>query len=121
MDDDGEAVLKRIMDDGTFDNLRMKVVAQLKKNEELKKFTEEKVLNSKTLQTESARKMQKPELFQKLRKELENAVLEQALKATWEILSDESVGMPELIETKVHEALCSVHEERAAARNQPGM
>jgi hypothetical protein len=32
MDDDGEAVLKRIMDDGTFDNLRMKVVAQLKKN-----------------------------------------------------------------------------------------
>ena len=32
MDDDGEAVLKRIMDDGTFDNLRMKVVAQLKEN-----------------------------------------------------------------------------------------
>ena len=39
--------------------------------EELKNFTEEKVLNSKTLQTESACKMQKPELFQKLRKELE--------------------------------------------------
>ena len=30
-----------------------------------------------------------------------NSVLEQALKATWEILSDKKFGMPELIEAKV--------------------
>jgi hypothetical protein len=38
-----------------------------------------------------------------------NAVLEQALKATWEILSDESVGMPELIETKVYTSQSPSH------------
>ncbi len=32
MDDDSEAVLKKIMDDGTFDELRQKLVDHLKKN-----------------------------------------------------------------------------------------
>ncbi|BDA49820.1 hypothetical protein COCOBI_14-4400 [Coccomyxa sp. Obi] len=116
VDDDSEAVLKKIMDDGTFDELRQKLVEHLKKNEELQHFTQEKVLNSKTLQAESARKMSKKDLFDNLRKELENTVLEQALQATWEVLGDKAIGMPELIDTKVHEALCAVHEERAAAR-----
>ncbi len=39
--------------------------------EELQQFTQDKVLNSKTLQAESARKMSKKELFDNLRKELE--------------------------------------------------
>ncbi|CAL8464308.1 g3843 [Coccomyxa elongata] len=117
MDDDSEAVLKKIMDDGTFDELRQKLVEHLKKNEELQQFTQDKVLNSKTLQAESARKMSKKDLFDNLRKELENTVLEQALKATWAVLGDDAIGMPKLIDTKVHEALCAVHEERAAVRS----
>lgn len=32
MEDDSEAVLKKIMDDGTFDELRQKLVEHLKKN-----------------------------------------------------------------------------------------
>lgn len=42
--------------------------------EELQRFTQEKVLNSKTLQAESARKMSKKDLFDNLRKELEYAL-----------------------------------------------
>ncbi len=30
-----------------------------------------------------------------------NSVLDQALQATWKILADKEIGMPELIETKV--------------------
>ncbi|EIE18659.1 hypothetical protein COCSUDRAFT_68143 [Coccomyxa subellipsoidea C-169] len=119
MEDDSAAVLKKIMDEGIFDDLRKTVIAHLKKNEALQRFTEDRVLNSKTLQGESARTMDKSALFGKLRKELENSVLDQALQATWEILADKEIGMPELIETKVHETLCELHEERAAARMVP--
>lgn len=88
-----QQVLTSLMNDGTFDDLRHKVIHQLKQNEELKKYTASKVEQSNVLNTPGAEQKSKRELFEALRKELEGPVLERASKAAWElILSKEGVG-----------------------------
>ncbi|KAF3336274.1 hypothetical protein FCM35_KLT18860 [Carex littledalei] len=82
-----EDVLESLMNDGTVDAIRMKVISQLKANEDMKRDTMAMVEQSKTLNTPGAEKQSKRDLFDALRKELETPVLEKASKAVWEIIS----------------------------------
>lgn len=59
------------MNDGTIDALRLKIINQLKANEDLKKNTIRMVEQSKVLNTPGAEKQTKRELFDALRQELE--------------------------------------------------
>uniref|UniRef100_A0A0D9Y0C6 Uncharacterized protein n=1 Tax=Leersia perrieri TaxID=77586 RepID=A0A0D9Y0C6_9ORYZ len=83
-----EEVLDSLKNDGTIDALRMKIIAQLKANEDMKKNTMMMVEQSKVLNTPGAEKKTKRELFDALRQELENPVLEKASKAVWELILD---------------------------------
>lgn len=62
-----------------------------------------------------SQKEQEKTLFDAVRKEVENEVVEAALEMTWEVLQDESTSLLGTIQTKVHEALCSLHEDHAQA------
>ncbi|XP_019179687.1 PREDICTED: uncharacterized protein LOC109174900 [Ipomoea nil] len=64
-----EDVLGTLMNDGTIDAIRMKIITQLKANEELKNTTIKIVEQSKVLNTHGAEKQTKRELFDALRQE----------------------------------------------------
>ncbi|MFQ6628694.1 hypothetical protein Gotur_007292 [Gossypium turneri] len=66
-----EDVLESLMTDGTIDALRLKIINQLKANEELKNTTIKMAEQSKVLNTSDAEKQTKRELFDALRQELE--------------------------------------------------
>jgi len=85
--------LDSMMENGTFDKFRESIVAQLKDNEDLRKYTSDLVKESKTLNDDNARSQQKKILFEKLRGEIENKVMERASDAAWDILlSEEGTG-----------------------------
>ncbi|XP_006664101.1 uncharacterized protein LOC102720288 [Oryza brachyantha] len=83
-----EEVLDSLKNDGTIDALRMKIIAQLKANEDMKNNTMMMVEQSKVLNTPGAEKKTKRELFDALRQELENPVLEKASREVWDLILD---------------------------------
>uniref|UniRef100_A0A7N0UHZ4 Uncharacterized protein n=1 Tax=Kalanchoe fedtschenkoi TaxID=63787 RepID=A0A7N0UHZ4_KALFE len=100
-----EDVLETLMNDGTIDAIRLKIINQLKANEELKKNTITMVEQSKILNTPGAEKQTKRELFDALRRELEAPVLEKASKAVWELILDSS-GLGKEIGETVEKVFC---------------
>lgn len=94
-----EDVLESLMNDGTIDAIRLKIVNQLKANEELKNYTISMVEQSKVLNTPGAEKQTKRELFDALRQELESSVLEKASRAVWELILDNNNLGKEISET----------------------
>ncbi|KAK6915661.1 hypothetical protein RJ641_020778 [Dillenia turbinata] len=100
-----EDVLETLMNDGTIDAIRLKIINQLKANEELKNTTITMVEQSKVLNTPGAEKQTKRELFDALRQELENPVLEMASKSVWELILDEN-GLGKEISEMVEKVFC---------------
>ncbi|XP_078442576.1 antigenic heat-stable protein [Wolffia australiana] len=102
-----EDVLETLMNDGTIDSIRLKIINQLKANEELKNYTLSMVEQSKVLNTPGAEKQTKRELFDALRQELETSVLEKASKAVWELILDSNNLGKDISETveKVYKKL----------------
>ncbi|KAL8130231.1 hypothetical protein V2J09_019386 [Rumex salicifolius] len=100
-----EDVLQSLMNDGTIDALRLKIINQLKANEELKKTTITMVEQSKVLNTPGAEKQTKRELFDALRQELEAPVLEKASKSVWELILEEE-GLGKEISETVERVFC---------------
>uniref|UniRef100_A0A7S0QPS2 Uncharacterized protein n=1 Tax=Pyramimonas obovata TaxID=1411642 RepID=A0A7S0QPS2_9CHLO len=97
-------VLDSMMENGTFDKFRENIVNQLKDNEELRSYTSDLVKKSQTLNAADARGQQKKILFEKLRSEIENKVMERASEAAWDILlSEEGIGKE--IKEKVDEMM----------------
>ncbi|XP_050225132.1 uncharacterized protein LOC126674689 [Mercurialis annua] len=100
-----EDVLESLMNDGTIDALRLKVINQLKANEELTNTTIKMAEQSKVLNTPGAEKQTKRELFDSLRQELETPVLEKASRSVWEVILDNN-GMGKEISETVERVFC---------------
>ncbi|KAJ6790942.1 Uncharacterized protein M6B38_246765 [Iris pallida] len=100
-----EDVLESLMNDGTIDSIRLKIINQLKANEELKNNTITMVEQSKVLNTPGAEKQSKRELFDSLRRELETPALEKASKAVWELILDNN-GLGKEISEIVEKIYC---------------
>ncbi|XP_076956131.1 uncharacterized protein LOC143631172 [Bidens hawaiensis] len=102
-----EDVLESLMNDGTIDTLRLKIINQLKANEDLKSTTIKMVEQSKVLNTPGAEKQTKRELFDALRQELETPVLEKASKSVWELILDGN-GLGREINETVEKVFCKL-------------
>ncbi|XP_057425064.1 uncharacterized protein LOC130718481 [Lotus japonicus] len=100
-----EDVLESLMNDGTIDALRLKIINQLKANEELKSTTIKMAEQSKVLNTPGAEKQTKRELFDALRRELEASVLEKASKSVWDLILDNN-GLGKEISETVERVFC---------------
>lgn len=100
-----EDVLESLMNDGTIDALRLKIINQLKANEELKSTTIKMAEQSKVLNTPGAEKQTKRELFDALRQELEASVLEKASKSVWDLILDNN-GLGKEISETVERVFC---------------
>ncbi|KAJ6853993.1 uncharacterized protein M6B38_100505 [Iris pallida] len=100
-----EDVLESLMNDGTIDSIRLKIINQLKANEVLKNNTITMVEQSKVLNTPGAEKLTKRELFDSLRRELETPALEKASKAVWELILDNN-GLGKEISEIVEKIYC---------------
>ncbi|WCJ43042.1 hypothetical protein M5689_023807 [Euphorbia peplus] len=100
-----EDVLESLMNDGTIDTLRLKIINQLKANEELKNTTIRMAEQSKVLNTPGAEKQTKRELFDALRHELETPVLEKASGSVWELILDNN-GLGKEISETVERVFC---------------
>lgn len=100
-----EDVLESLMNDGTIDALRLKIINQLKANEELKNTAIRMAEQSKVLNTPGAEKQTKRELFDALRQELEAPVLEKASRSVWELILD-SNGLGKEISETVERVYC---------------
>ncbi|XP_051130079.1 uncharacterized protein LOC127250709 [Andrographis paniculata] len=102
-----EDVLETLMNDGTIDAIRLKIINQLKANEELKSNTIKMVEQSKVLSTPGAEKQTKRELFDALRQELETPVLEKASRSVWELILDQNGLGKEICDT-VERVFCQL-------------
>ncbi|KAK6138800.1 hypothetical protein DH2020_027464 [Rehmannia glutinosa] len=102
-----EDVLETLMNDGTIDAIRLKIINQLKANEELKSNTIKMVEQSKVLNTPGAEKQTKRELFDALRQELETPVLEKASRSVWELILDQN-GLGKEISDTVERVFCQL-------------
>ncbi|GER33391.1 DNA topoisomerase I alpha [Striga asiatica] len=102
-----EDVLETLMNDGTIDAIRLKIINQLKANEELKSNTIKMAEQSKVLNTPGAEKQTKRELFDALRQELETPVLEKASKSVWELILDQN-GLGKEISDTVERVFCQL-------------
>ncbi|KAL6519775.1 hypothetical protein OROMI_032669 [Orobanche minor] len=108
-----EDVLETLMNDGTIDAIRLKIINQLKANEELKSNTIKMVEQSKVLKTPGAEKQTKRELFDALRQELEGKntcrtpVLEKASRSVWELILDQHGLGKEICDT-VERVFCQL-------------
>ncbi|XP_052138972.1 uncharacterized protein LOC127757497 [Oryza glaberrima] len=100
-----EEVLDSLANDGTIDALRMKIIAQLKANEDMKKNTMMMVEQSRVLNTPGAEKKTKRELFDALRQELENPVLEKASREVWDLIL-ENGGLGKEITDTIEGVFC---------------
>ncbi|KAL0836371.1 hypothetical protein Bca101_088260 [Brassica carinata] len=108
-----EDVLESLMNDGTIDALRLKIINQLKANglEELKSTTIKMAEESKVLNTPGAEKQTKRELFDALRQELDSLelcrgpVLEKASKSVWELILEKD-GLGKEINETVERVFC---------------
>ncbi|KAG6431393.1 hypothetical protein SASPL_109472 [Salvia splendens] len=129
-----EDVLETLMNDGTIDAIRLKIINQLKANEELKSNTIKMVEQSKVLNTAGAEKQTKRELFDSLRQELDFAlsvdfqlalsrfsmmlyydkayanwapVLEKASRSVWDLILDQN-GLGKEINDTVERVFCQL-------------
>ncbi|XP_019428919.1 PREDICTED: uncharacterized protein LOC109336648 isoform X2 [Lupinus angustifolius] len=100
-----EDVLESLMNDGTIDALRLKIITQLKGNEELKSTTIKMAEQSKVLNTPGAEKQTKRELFDALRQQLQPSVLEKASKSVWDLILD-NAGLGKEISETVEKVFC---------------
>ncbi|XP_028122061.1 uncharacterized protein LOC114319255 [Camellia sinensis] len=100
-----EDVLESLMNDGTIDTMRLKIINQIKANEELKNTAIKMAEQSKVLNTPGAEKQTKRELFDALRQELETSVLEKASKSVWDLILD-SNGLGKEISETVERVFC---------------
>lgn len=98
-------VLSSLMNDGTFDALRSKIINQLKTNEELRKNTISMVEQSKVLNTPGAENKSRRELFDALRRELETPVLDKASKSVWDLILAKD-GLGKEIDDTVESVYC---------------
>ncbi|XVF57580.1 hypothetical protein PTKIN_Ptkin06aG0217100 [Pterospermum kingtungense] len=105
-----EDVLESLMNDGTIDALRLKIINQLKADEELKNTAIKMAEQSKVLNTPAAEKQTKRELFDALRQELETPVLERASKSVWELILD-SNGLGKEISETVERVFCKLSDK----------
>ncbi|KAF5205334.1 Antigenic heat-stable protein [Thalictrum thalictroides] len=106
-----EDVLESLMNDGTIDAIRLKIINQLKANEELKNNTINMVEQSKVLNTPGAEKKTKRELFDALRQELEIPALERASKSVWELILDDG-GLGKEINQTVERVFCRLSGQK---------
>ncbi|XP_016560729.2 uncharacterized protein LOC107860045 isoform X3 [Capsicum annuum] len=107
-----EDVMGTLMNDGTIDSMRLKIITQLKANEELKNTTIKMVEQSRVLNTPGAEKQTKRELFDALRQELETSVLEKASKSVWELILDNN-GIGKEISETVEQVFCRLSGREA--------
>ncbi|KZV17021.1 hypothetical protein F511_20820 [Dorcoceras hygrometricum] len=105
-----EDVLETLMNDGTIDAMRLKIINQLKANGELKSNAIKMMEQSKVLNTPGAEKQTKRELFDALRQELEGPVLEKASKSVWELILDQN-GLGKEISETVERVFCQLSGE----------
>lgn len=113
-----EDVLESLMNDGTIDALRLKIINQLKANEELKNTAIRMAEQSKVLNTPGAEKQTKRELFDALRQELEAPVLEKASRSVWELILD-SNGLGKEISETVERVYCRLSGQEPPLFPQP--
>ncbi|WOL19120.1 hypothetical protein Cni_G27917 [Canna indica] len=113
-----EDVLESLMNDGTIDSIRLKILNQLKANEELKNNTITMVEQSRVLNTPGAEKQTKRELFDSLRRELETPVLEKASRAVWELIVDDN-GLGKEISETVEKTFCRLSGCELPPPSQP--
>mmetsp|Transcript_19508 Transcript_19508/g.46586 ORF Transcript_19508/g.46586 Transcript_19508/m.46586 type:complete len:133 (-) Transcript_19508:275-673(-) len=114
-------VLEQMMKDGTFDELRQKVVKELKQKDGLKEYTKQKVqekLGEKRLEdlvtrlqasseSSASRSKVQQEIVQELRSSLEMDLLNEISSSTWELLST-SPEIADQIQSRVHDVFLSV-------------
>ncbi|CBI39589.3 hypothetical protein AAG906_006355 [Vitis piasezkii] len=115
-----EDVLESLMNDGTIDAIRLKIINQLKANEELKNSTIKMAEQSKVLNTPGAEKQTKRELFDALRQELETPALEKASKSVWELILDNN-GLGKEISETVERVFCRLSGREAPLFPEPNI
>ncbi|KNA21844.1 hypothetical protein SOVF_039530 [Spinacia oleracea] len=96
-----EEVISKLKDDGDFDRLRLKIVRQLKQNEDLRNNIISVVKQSTALNQPGAENMQTRKLCDAIHDEIHEKAMNQISEGLWEIIRSED-GMKTEIKETVH-------------------
>lgn len=111
---EAELVLQRLRSDKSLEVLQQETLLRLKDNPEYNLHVQELVKKSKAIKREG------PQRQIKLREELEDRVIEDAINKYWEILNSRDKGMAIKIESHVQAALMEVFVEHSRQESGAG-
>ncbi|KAL4542001.1 hypothetical protein Ndes2526B_g06490 [Nannochloris sp. 'desiccata'] len=111
---EAELVLQRLRSDKSLEVLQQETLLRLKDNPEFNLHVQELVKKSKAIKREG------PQRQIKLREELEDRVIEDAINKYWEILNSRDKGMAIKIESHVQAALMEVFVEHSRQESGAG-
>eukprot|EP00877_Chromochloris_zofingiensis_P006236 jgi/Chrzof1/1866/Cz10g24070.t1 len=111
---DCEEVCKKLTADGTFDDIRKKVVAHLNNDPGFANTVKQHVDSSAKFQALDLTKLEhKKRAVAEIHKDIGAALVASASGIVWASLTSESSPIAAEIDLKVHEALCTVLEQEA--------
>mmetsp|Transcript_13897 Transcript_13897/g.41952 ORF Transcript_13897/g.41952 Transcript_13897/m.41952 type:complete len:136 (+) Transcript_13897:298-705(+) len=118
---DDIVALEKIKADGTYDELKKKMVALLKEDKDLLRAAEQEVQQSPAFRDAATAGKTNAQLQAILRqdRDLERALLERVITKLWHHGTAPSSELARDIDRAVHAKLCVVHEERAHKLHSP--
>lgn len=106
-------VLDQLRNDGTFDEIKRKVVDELRQQEHLRRASVQLVEASHAMrEVGDPQKANRRQLVDRARREVEQKLLAEVSKAAWSLMDRKDGPINQLIGQKVHEALCVVHDDQ---------
>eukprot|EP01025_Chloroclados_australasicus_P030896 TRINITY_DN3109_c0_g1_i2.p3 TRINITY_DN3109_c0_g1~~TRINITY_DN3109_c0_g1_i2.p3 ORF type:complete len:175 (-),score=21.79 TRINITY_DN3109_c0_g1_i2:581-1105(-) len=116
--DDSQAVVDKLKSLGHFDEIRKKMSEKLCQNVHMKKYMEELLTGSEVLKNQATMKLTQREVYQKVREEIEEKIVERAGELLWDILTQQQHGIAHQLDEKLFEALRQVHIDRKSSVEQ---
>eukprot|EP01025_Chloroclados_australasicus_P030895 TRINITY_DN3109_c0_g1_i1.p3 TRINITY_DN3109_c0_g1~~TRINITY_DN3109_c0_g1_i1.p3 ORF type:complete len:122 (-),score=14.21 TRINITY_DN3109_c0_g1_i1:581-946(-) len=84
----------------------------------MKKYMEELLTGSEVLKNQATMKLTQREVYQKVREEIEEKIVERAGELLWDILTQQQHGIAHQLDEKLFEALRQVHIDRKSSVEQ---
>ncbi|KAK1320573.1 hypothetical protein QJS10_CPA03g00385 [Acorus calamus] len=94
-----EEVIARLKDDGDFDSLRLKIVANLKQNDDLRNMIIDEVKQSAAVNDEGAEKLKPRVLSDAIYQEIGSKVMGQISDALWQVIRSDGGMKAEIRDT----------------------
>lgn len=119
LESDDLLTLAAIKKDGSFDAIKVQLLAVLKEDPELVSIAEAAILDCEAFKEATAEGVIDEALQRELRKDadLENQLLKEVMRKLWHHATDANSELSQRIDRTIQQKLCAIHEQSAGKAN----